>query len=321
MALDSTAQQSNATLPLGINIPHYQSLRTKPTPTTETHLRNPISNRQYCVLIICLVVLGKSQRLFTVDYNRVSPDPGYDSAEAAVRSQGGAVNYPETIVYDERQIIPTPRAISPSVDPDYDYYKYLFTSTWKPHGYYSPTPKIYQINIKRIEELNDSKRGRLWLDHTAKLHSTHHGIRFHGTKIKCNALIASINHWTTNPFKPCSDSSCSFCHIFRTSFKIGTVRQQRFSSYMYGRGIYSSSSSSKADMYFQDVNGKNNCYAALIICLVALGKIKNLFRPDNGRTAPDYGYDSVEGGSVNAPETVVYDERQIIPVGFIIYKR
>ncbi|EJD38479.1 hypothetical protein AURDEDRAFT_72096, partial [Auricularia subglabra TFB-10046 SS5] len=68
--------------------------------------RNHNNNSNRHALLICTVVTGKKERLFKTDSSRTAPGSGFDSIEGVPSSQGGSVQYPETIVFREDAILP-----------------------------------------------------------------------------------------------------------------------------------------------------------------------------------------------------------------------
>jgi len=53
------------------------------------------------------VSIGRSQMLYQADRGRTGPDSPFDSVEAVTIANGGAVKYPETVVYREEAILPS----------------------------------------------------------------------------------------------------------------------------------------------------------------------------------------------------------------------
>ncbi|KAH7265972.1 hypothetical protein B0J15DRAFT_545992 [Fusarium solani] len=114
-----------------------------------------------------------------------------------------------------------------------------------------------------------------------------------------------------------------------------SYRGRRFNAYrsrsgdwgcMFGNGVYTTTVSSKADLFAENQDIHSQLHA-VFICRIVSNRPQYLRRPDNVRTRPDRGYDSVEavlthnGGTVRYPETIVYREDAIIPVGVILYTR
>jgi len=95
---------------------------------------------------------------------------------------------------------------------------------------------------------------------------------------------------------------------------------------MFGKGIYSTHVSSKADQYAMNHHINSHLHG-IILCLVFVGKRETLRWADERRTAPARGYGSVvgatfdEGGALAYQEAVEYNESFIIPIGLIMYTR
>ncbi|KAM5349021.1 hypothetical protein ACJ41O_008844 [Fusarium nematophilum] len=95
---------------------------------------------------------------------------------------------------------------------------------------------------------------------------------------------------------------------------------------MFGYGIYTTECSSKADTYVDNHHMHSHLHA-MLICRVVANRPQFVKHACSKRTAPDRGYNCVEavtranGGEVNFPETIVYREDAIVPVGVIMYTR
>lgn len=70
------------------------------------------------VMLLCLVSSSKPELLYAADHKKTSPSNGYDSVEAVTQDQGGAVVYPEMVVYDEDAIIPIGLMIYTAINTD-----------------------------------------------------------------------------------------------------------------------------------------------------------------------------------------------------------
>ncbi|KAM0292356.1 hypothetical protein ACHAPQ_008229 [Fusarium lateritium] len=57
-------------------------------------------------IVVCLVISAHPQYLRHPCYDRIVPNPGYDSVEAVLVREGGQVQYPETVVYRDDAIVP-----------------------------------------------------------------------------------------------------------------------------------------------------------------------------------------------------------------------
>ncbi|KAJ6451450.1 ADP-ribosylation [Mycena sanguinolenta] len=114
----------------------------------------------------------------------------------------------------------------------------------------------------------------------------------------------------------CSDTQCSLCQILRTGFK------KKFSlhSGMFGKGIYTSTTSSKAAGYSQ--NSRASKYKAMLLNNVVVGRAYETNKAMVGSTAPPKGFDSVcglPGSALKYDETCVYDDDAIRPTYLILY--
>ena len=158
--------------------------------------------------------------------------------------------------------------------------------------------------------------------------------RFHGTKRKCLVGEESL--------VPCTDSQCAVCNIIRRGFQTGQREDLRF-----GKGIYCTSTSSKASDYAMCVEHKSigqcdglQCAGrrAMFVVKVVAGTVSKRFdswtEKDQKMTQPPPGCDSVVGdveanaeGNFTAPlvntmnydELVVYCGSSILPAFLIIY--
>jgi len=89
----------------------------------------------------------------------------------------------------------------------------------------------------------------------------------------------------------------------------------------FGKGIYTSSTSSKSNDYSQ-----NDCKSplkAILLNKVIVGKGCKLTHDNTTLTAPPAGYDSVlaeKGGTLNYDELVVYTEDAIRPSFLVMYE-
>jgi len=141
--------------------------------------------------------------------------------------------------------------------------------------------------------------------------------RWHGTRRVCNIGDQGVTDF-------CDDSSCSLCCIIQTSFDIsffkGATGWGRF-----GRGIYTSSTSSKSNDYSKNDDSLVSDWKALLLNKVVVGNGKKLFNDDTTLTEPPGVYDSVlaevaPGGSLNYDEVVVYNNDAIRPSYLVMYE-
>ena len=134
----------------------------------------------------------------------------------------------------------------------------------------------------------------------------------------------------------------------RTGFDLSRVGETS-KGHRYGRGVYLTATSSKADSYahmaqvghaqYLRGGGSADDLKAVLVVLVVCGRVKRLLEPDFDLRQPPPGHDSVVGFSpeqmeeeedeyidpstvgnpLNYDELVVYDERRVLPVGLILY--
>ncbi|RXW20692.1 hypothetical protein EST38_g5156 [Candolleomyces aberdarensis] len=136
--------------------------------------------------------------------------------------------------------------------------------------------------------------------------------RWHGTRRVCN--LGDKGHTQF-----CSQSSCSLCSIIRNSFDI-TLWGKKTGWGRFGKGIYTSSTSSKSNDY-----SHNDCKSnlkAILLNKVVVGKGCKMLQDNTSLTAAPAGYDSVlaeKGGSLNYDELVVYNNDSIRPSFLVMY--
>lgn len=147
--------------------------------------------------------------------------------------------------------------------------------------------------------------------------------RFHGTKRRCN-LGETSNI-------PCTDEDCNVCSILRNGFRLPKAENLRF-----GKGIYSTATSSKANDY---TDNHRQIHAVLVVNVAAgrVDKTCDSWTPKHMRmTQPGKGYDSVVGevpplwetpaqvaqieNKLNYDELVVYTPNAIRATHLILYE-
>ena len=103
--------------------------------------------------------------------------------------------------------------------------------------------------------------------------------RFHGTSRTCGKSL-----------DVCDDDSCRACGILRGGFDITRVGQNTNGYARFGRGIYSTATSSKADDYAgMGVSGTGHTSTrVLLLCRVVAGKVKKLVEPVRFKTTLVY---------------------------------
>ncbi|KAL1724545.1 hypothetical protein EV715DRAFT_245105 [Schizophyllum commune] len=138
--------------------------------------------------------------------------------------------------------------------------------------------------------------------------------RWHGTRRACN-LGDSYNHENL-----CAQPTCSLCNIIRNSFDLGFANPKNGWG-RFGRGIYSTATSSKADQYSS--NACASRFKALILCKVAAGNMAKCVTEAPTLTRSPPGFDSIlaePDGSVEDDELVVYRNEAIKPAYLVIYE-
>ncbi|KAJ7757697.1 hypothetical protein DFH07DRAFT_1060525 [Mycena maculata] len=137
--------------------------------------------------------------------------------------------------------------------------------------------------------------------------------RWHGTRRQCNLGDKGQTQF-------CSSTTCSLCCIVRSSFDI-SLWGTKTGWGRFGKGIYTSSTSSKANDYSH--NDCTSSLKAILLNKVIVGRGCKLTQDNVSLTAPPAGYDSVlaeKGGSLNYDELVVYTNDAIRPSFLVMYE-
>ncbi|EPS93941.1 hypothetical protein FOMPIDRAFT_93895 [Fomitopsis schrenkii] len=166
----------------------------------------------------------------------------------------------------------------------------------------------YKLAIERKSNVPGGNSKRLW----------------HGTVRAC-----TVGNSETET-QLCNNALCSLCSIMRASFRVARVGK-RYSFKRFGRGIYTTSTSSKANDYASERGGSG--LKAMLLSEVILGRVSRMTRGDSTLTEPPTGYDSVVGepggyhpaagepeGELNYDEVIVYKNEAIRPLFLVIYK-
>jgi len=136
--------------------------------------------------------------------------------------------------------------------------------------------------------------------------------RWHGTTRMCKIGDQGVTQF-------CSSPSCSLCCIMKSSFDLAFFsKQTNFGR--FGKGIYTSSTSSKSDSYSR--NGCTSGWKAILLNKVVVGRGRKMKDNNTRLTAPPAGYDSVlaeVGAALNYDELVVYDNDAIRPSYLVMY--
>ncbi|KAI1112562.1 hypothetical protein F5Y14DRAFT_442541 [Nemania sp. NC0429] len=191
-------------------------------------------------------------------------------------------------------------------DRRYKTYEGQFKQAWTHPG--------KSANIKEIYLAEESGINRAYRGKRFQRNNSSYKVYFHGTQRACN-----IGRWGS-ALRYCKKPECRLCGILWHSFDV------KFSGCMFGAGIYTTPSSSKADSYARNHHLLSSRHA-ILICRVVSNYPQRLAAADPSLTAPSSGYDSVqgltiqEGGTLNYPEVVVYRNEAIVPIGVIFYTR
>ncbi|EAU83114.1 hypothetical protein CC1G_11640 [Coprinopsis cinerea okayama7 len=137
---------------------------------------------------------------------------------------------------------------------------------------------------------------------------------FHGTTRCC--LLGEDSRST----RLCSLPECNLCCIIRMSFNVKKCgSKHRFKR--FGRGIYTTTCSSKADDYTANIEQLSNL-RVMLVNRVVVGKPHRRQKNATSLTEPPCGHHSVIGEpgiDLNYEETVVYDNDAIRPAYLIVY--
>ncbi|KAG8946535.1 hypothetical protein FRC04_011593 [Tulasnella sp. 424] len=187
--------------------------------------------------------------------------------------------------------------------PEYNAAEYQFTTSWRHVDKKRPLIRHIYKAVLTADVWDRYVRYRTKVGNEQPL--------FHGTSRKCTIGDSGVNT------ELCWIEGCALCAIMRTSYSVSKAR----ASGMFGVGIYTSSTSSKAAGYVH--NHTQSAYKAMLLNKVAVGRSYFTGVADNGRTAPPPGYNSVcglPGDALKHDETIVYDDDAIRPQYLIIYE-
>ncbi|KAK3326776.1 hypothetical protein B0H66DRAFT_618030 [Apodospora peruviana] len=196
---------------------------------------------------------------------------------------------------------------------DYNFYAKKFNESWL---HPDKTSEVRHIYLASRIDLKNSVRAQRFAQALTKSDGSF-VTRFHGSQRACY-----LGEGGDGDIDPCGQSACHICGILKNGFDRRLARMTG----MFGPGIYSTECSSKADIYAKNSHIRTNRHVVLI-CRVVGDRPQMLVSAETNRRSPDRRYNCVEavldtdGGEVVYPETVVYDEDQILPVGMVVYKR
>ncbi|EIM82320.1 ADP-ribosylation [Stereum hirsutum FP-91666 SS1] len=220
----------------------------------------------------------------------------------------------------------TAGTISPGIaelaagDPRYHSVAHQFEVSWRHASPCPPVNKVYQI-MGTASSIDAYKKYRKSLEDSGKFKSKsmsegNEERRWHGTKRTC--FLGDPGHTQL-----CTDASCSLCNIIRNSYDLSHVGAAHGWG-RFGRGLYTSSTSSKSDNpYTKNAGGAvASPYKAMLLNKVAVGRGYKTRIDMPTTTSPPAGYDSVLGETgitLNYDELVVYRSEAIIPTYLVIY--
>lgn len=72
----------------------------------DTWVMNHHMHSKLHVMLLCVVSVEKSEKLYRADEGRKGPSTGYQSVEGAVIAEGGVLHEPEIVLYSENLVVP-----------------------------------------------------------------------------------------------------------------------------------------------------------------------------------------------------------------------
>ncbi|KAG5720522.1 hypothetical protein E4T56_gene2591 [Termitomyces sp. T112] len=118
----------------------------------------------------------------------------------------------------------------------------------------------------------------------------------------------------------CNSSKCGICGIIRTSYQVSKA-QRNISFGRFGAGVYTTSTSSKADSYAKNFSSALTT-KAMFLNYVVVGRGSKYMMDRVTLTGPPAGYDSVLGEvglALNHDECIVYRDDAIRPAYLVTY--
>ncbi|KAG8896611.1 hypothetical protein FRB99_008800 [Tulasnella sp. 403] len=202
----------------------------------------------------------------------------------------------------------------PTTDPRFTDVAGQFKTAWKHNNSPPRVAKIYKIILpktsldayetyKRTIEAAGSFSKR-------KMQPGNERRRWHGTRRQCKIGDDSSN------LKFCSNSGCSLCCILKNSYDVKFA-----AAGMFGKGIYTSATSSKSDTYTRGAVA-GSPYKAMFLNRVVVGQGKILTSADSSLTEAPTGFHSVianPGSGLNYDELIVYNNDAIRPSWLLLY--
>ncbi|KAJ6544998.1 hypothetical protein DFH09DRAFT_1172433 [Mycena vulgaris] len=173
---------------------------------------------------------------------------------------------------------------------------------------------IYEIVLTE-ESLISYLRYRALIELSRVPRHPNEQLLFHGTNQRCSLGKGEGKQRT----RLCNIPECLLCSVIRTSFDVENCGK-RHKFRRFGKGIYTTGCSSKADDYFRGL--PDSSFRAVLVNRVVVGNPWNRQHNAEELTEPPTGYHSVvglPGGDLNYGETVVYRNDAIRPAYLIVY--
>lgn len=200
-------------------------------------------------------------------------------------------------------------------DPEYIHVKKLFDEGWKHPNKNKPVVRSVFKLLKTPDEMGEYHTYSTTIKAEVGDGIETSGLFFHGTNRACR-----LGDKKTDT-ELCNNTRCHMCGIIRASYDITKCgSKHKFSR--FGRGIYTSACSSKADDYFRDLSMSRTQSRALLVNAVVYGRAQELSKTNTRANPRDSGFHSVmgiTGGDLNYEETVVYNNEAIRPVYLVTY--
>jgi len=205
----------------------------------------------------------------------------------------------------------------PTSDPRFTDVSGQFTTAWKHNKNPPKVVKVYKIVLP--QSLHDKYEAyKASIEARGKfskkgMQPGNERRRWHGTTRLCTVGD------DPNNLTPCKTSGCSLCAILRSSYDIKFA-----ATGMFGKGIYSSATSSKSDTYTNKSKTGGSPYKAMFLNRVACGNGKILTAADSSLTAAPTGFDSVianPGSGLNYDELIVYNNDAMRTSWLLLYEK
>jgi len=197
-----------------------------------------------------------------------------------------------------------------------------FVKGWR-HPTKQPAPQIHHI-YEILLSHNMLKTYAAYLDRIEKKHrfastgvpAGNQEYQWHGTRRVCQ-LGEDLSKTAI-----CSSKTCPTCCILVGSFNAQFAGHAPGRNFLrFGKAIYTSAVSSKADDYTQ---ATASGYRSLLLARVVKGKPDKRNVGDKKLTAPGPGFDCVEGmvgPELNYEECCLYNNDAVRPAFIVLYKR